>query len=172
MHSQSLDFKKKKFRYTIEILFQSNLNVYIYIYIYVKFFSRDLNPGLCSPHLTSTYICGVITIPKMHSGTISRFIFPSIYLTLLVGVAITITFIQLGSKQQRSNSRFVVETLTSKPNDTPRLVTFSLHDLTLTVLSLRNILLLREITVNPPMIWMKITFVYSQFENCHFINLR
>ena len=35
----------------------------------VKLSFGDLNPGIFSPHLTSTYTCRVITVPKICSGT-------------------------------------------------------------------------------------------------------
>ena len=34
----------------------------------VKLSSGDLNPDPCPPHLTNTYICGVITTPRVRSG--------------------------------------------------------------------------------------------------------
>ena len=36
----------------------------------VKFPLKNLNSDLCSPHLTSIYICGVTTAPKMCGGVI------------------------------------------------------------------------------------------------------
>ena len=33
----------------------------------VKFRPGDLNPNPYSPHLTSIYICGITTTPKVHS---------------------------------------------------------------------------------------------------------
>ena len=36
--------------------------------MYVKFPPRSLNPDPCSPHPTSTYICGVTIIPKVYGS--------------------------------------------------------------------------------------------------------
>ena len=34
----------------------------------VKFIPRGLNSGPCSPHPTSTYICGVTIVPKVYGS--------------------------------------------------------------------------------------------------------
>ena len=35
----------------------------------VKLPPGDLNPGLCPPHPTSTYTCGVTIVPKVCGGS-------------------------------------------------------------------------------------------------------
>ena len=45
----------------------------------VKLPPRDLNPGPCPPHPTSTYTCGVTIAPRVCGGTIAYYILPSNY---------------------------------------------------------------------------------------------